>query len=320
MDINRLIGAHYYLRVLFAYPSDVDSNQAKTSAQNHDISYLETNIGRINWLTPIIQDQVSTTNDLAKENFYQVIPGLGVVAIANEQTAGKGRLDRSWSTPPGSGIAMSIACHVDDWNLTPTVIPLVTGLAVHRALKSYAVSAELKWPNDIVVTDSVLIQLPESAAELNSEAENCASENNATENNSPENFEFRKLGGILVQLHADKLIIGIGINVGLSQEQLPTKQSTSLSVEGYAINRDELIVKVLEEINILRSENSQWLAEYSEICSTIGKQVRVIHNSKSKLDGEAISVDETGALLVENLEKIYQVTVGDIVHLQVLSN
>jgi BirA family biotin operon repressor/biotin-[acetyl-CoA-carboxylase] ligase len=284
----------------------VDSNQAKTSAQNHDISYLETNIGRINWLTPLIQDQVSTTNDLAKENFYQVIPGLGVVAIANEQTAGRGRLDRSWSTPAGSGIAMSIASHIDDWNLTPTVIPLVTGLAVHRALKSFAVQTELKWPNDIVVADSVLIKSADPVKPTDSQA--------------TENSDFRKLGGILVQLHGDKLIIGIGINVSIDKELLPTKQATSLSVEGFEINRDELIVKVLEEINFLRSENSQWLVEYSKICSTIGKQVRVIHNSKSKLDGKAISIDETGALLVENLEKIYQVTVGDIVHLQVLPN
>lgn len=315
MDINRLIGAHYYLRVLFAYPSDVDSNQAKTSAQNHDISYLETNIGRINWLTPIIQEQVSTTNDLAKENFYQVIPGLGIVAIANEQTAGRGRLDRSWSTPPGSGIAMSIASHVDDWNLSPSIVPLITGVAVHRVLKSYEVPVELKWPNDIIVTESKLLKSvdPQSIVQM-------SSEQISGEQSGVENSQFRKLGGILVQLHGDKLIIGIGINVALSQDELPTKQSTSLSVEGFKINRDELIVKVLEEINILRSDNSQWLAEYSKICSTIGKQVRVIHSSKTKLDGLAISVDETGALIVENLEKIYQITVGDIVHLQVLPN
>jgi BirA family biotin operon repressor/biotin-[acetyl-CoA-carboxylase] ligase len=264
----------------------VDSNQAKSMARSLDISYLQGQLNSIGWVKPIVMNQVSSTNDLSFENLHQVTPGNALVVVANEQTAGRGRLDRTWSTPAGSGIAMSISAHISDFEIELTAIPLLTGIAVHRALKQFSVPVELKWPNDIIFSEP----------------------------------STRKLGGILLQLHSEKLIIGIGINVHMSLEELPVPTATSLLIEGFQINRMDLIAGIISELNSLRTANTDWLPEYKAVCATIGKKVLIQNSNGTELNGLAIDVGNDGSLLVKNLEKIYQITVGDVEHMQVLAD
>lgn len=273
----------------------MDTNQAKSSARILDISFLESEISKIGgpneyaefgWIEPLVHEQVSSTNDVVIENFAKVQPGKAIVVIANEQTKGRGRLDRTWSTPVGSGIAMSIGIHTDDIAIELSALPLFSGVAVIRALQEFKVPAELKWPNDIIFTQP----------------------------------EMRKLGGILVQLIQNKLIIGIGLNVDLTQEELPVLTATSLAIENYKVDRHELIIQVLEEFRKLKSENNQWLEEYKKFCATLGKNVLVSNNDGTQLSGEAISIEPTGALVIKNLENLYQITFGDIEHLRVTSD
>lgn len=267
----------------------MDTNQAKSTARILDISYLESEIRKISGpettvsIEPVILEEVTSTNDLVMANFAKVNPGQAIVVIANKQTSGRGRLERTWHTPAGSGIAMSIGIHSDDISIELSAIPLLTGVAVIRALNKFEVPAELKWPNDIVFTKP----------------------------------EIRKLGGILVQLVQNKLVIGIGLNVDLSKDELPVQTATSLKIEEFLINRHDLIICVLEEFIKVKSENNQWIEEYKKYCSTIGKNIQVLNNDGSQLSGEAISVEESGALVIKNLENLYQITVGDVEHLKV---
>lgn len=267
----------------------MEPNQAKGMPRNLDIGRLESQINDSGWVKPLVFSQVTSTNDLVVQNFELAIPGSGVVVVANEQTHGRGRLDRSWSTPPGSGVAMSIGLAVDDFAAELSAIPLVVGVAIQSALSGFKVNSTLKWPNDIVFIDEAVSTEP----------------------------KMRKLGGVLVQLINNKLIIGIGINVDLAKSELPVEHATSLRIEGYEVDRIELIGKVLEEINKFRTYNNQWLSEYKKICSTIGKNIQVEKISGEKLIGEAVDVTSSGALVVKNLENLYQVTVGDVVHLGV---
>lgn len=269
----------------------MNTNQDKASAKNLDFPYLETHLGANNWLTPILRNQVTSTNDVVTQNFDQIQPGSGIAVIADEQTQGRGRLDRNWSTPAGSGIAMSLGVSASDFDLELSVVPLICGIATYRALRKLKVPVELKWPNDIVFV-------------------------NSDQSESP----LKKVGGILVQLINDKLIIGIGLNISLSQDELPVPNATSLAIEGYEIEREYLIVQVIEELNILRNENSQWLAEYENACASLNKQVRVVNSDGSEIIGRAISIEKSGAINVESLENLYQITVGDIEHLQVLAD
>jgi BirA family biotin operon repressor/biotin-[acetyl-CoA-carboxylase] ligase len=231
---------------------------------------------------------VTSTNDLVSQNLTDVTKDTGLVVIADEQTNGRGRLDRSWSTPAGSGIAMTVGVHTATYPYELSVVPLISGVAVIRALRSFDIPVELKWPNDIVFTK-----------------------------NADPKPSVRKLGGILVQLIQDKLIIGIGLNVDLTTDELPVPTATSLLIEGFVVSREKLIIQILEELTNLKIENEEWLVEYTAACSTLGRNIRVLNSNGTEIIGEAISISESGALMVKNLENIYYVTVGDIEHLAV---
>lgn len=261
----------------------MDSNQDKGKTRILDIARLESEVSQLGWLKPMGFAQVTSTNDVVIENFSKVSAGSGLLVVADEQTLGRGRLDRRWSTPAGSGIAMSLGLSVSDFSTAVSVVPLIVGLAARRALTKLQVPAELKWPNDIVIINS----------------------------------GTKKLGGILVQLVQDKLVIGVGLNVDLGADELPVPQATSLRVEGFEIDRIELIVAILNELKLLIEDGSDWQQEYAIACSTIGREIKVTNFDGSQISGVAIGVDSTGALEIKNLENLYQITVGDIEHLEV---
>lgn len=205
--------------------------------------------------------------------------------IADSQTAGRGRGSRVWVTPPKTALTMSVLMNpgIPERALGP--LPLFVGLAVRRTLVNFGYKAMLKWPNDILLSaESPVSQLG----------------------------EFRKVGGILCQMIPSiGVIIGIGINLTQTAEQLPVEQATSLAIAGIG---DPPTVHALSDaiISELDLIISSWeddgpealLAEYRAVCSSLHREVNVTdpYTDEAKgrtIHGFATGISGRGALLLD---------------------
>lgn len=236
----------------------------------------------------------------------------GTVLVAEEQSAGRGRLDRRWSAPPRSGIFFSVLLRPEEvpperWGW----LPLLTGVAVVSALSRTAgVDTALKWPNDLLVT------VPEDSDTLRP-------------GETPPGQE-RKAGGILAERSAGAdgaVVIGVGLNVSLRAEELPTPGAGSLALAGArTLDRDPLLRAVLRSIE-------QWYGDwraaggdpaacrlqetYAAGCATLGRFVRVELPGDKELVGEAVAIDGDGRLVLSTEDGGRRsVGAGDIVHLR----
>ncbi|MFF8193788.1 biotin--[acetyl-CoA-carboxylase] ligase [Streptomyces bobili] len=221
----------------------------------------------------------------------------GTVLVAEEQTSGRGRLDRRWTAPPRSGLFFSVLLRpaevpVARWGW----LPLLTGVAVATGLSRAAgVDTALKWPNDLLVTVG---------------------------------GEERKAGGILAErAGADGVVVGVGINVTLRAEELPVPQAGSLALAGaVSTDRDPLLRGVLRA---LEEWYGRWRAAggdplgsglqeaYAAGCATLGRTVRAELPGDRSVVGEAVAVDGDGRLVLATEEGVREpVGAGDIVHLR----
>lgn len=238
----------------------------------------------------------STNTDLASR--AASLPGEGAVLVAEEQTAGRGRLDREWTAPPRSGIFLSVLLRpgpevpVERWGW----LPLLAGVAAATGLSSSAgVDTSLKWPNDLLV---------------------------------PVNGEERKVGGILAERAGDgAVVIGIGINVTLRQDELPVPAAASLALaNAVTTDRDPLLRAVLRS---LEHWYTQWRSAqgdprlsrlqeaYAAGCATLGRTVRVQLPGDRSLTGEAVALDGDGRLVLALADgERRPISAGDIVHLR----
>lgn len=258
----------------------------KSGRPNLDSSLISRELARRNctWLDLDVQVSVGSTNDLAISKLSDD-PLKVVIVTADEQTQGRGRLQREWSSPIGAGIALTIGCPIANFAMAPSTIPLVVGVAVIRALTESGINAKLKWPNDIVFITA--------------------------------GNEVAKAGGILLQRIADHVVIGVGINVDLKSEELPTTSATSLALQGYEVSREILIAAIVSNLENLSSDSSDvWRNEYVEHCATVGSRVRVTLADGSHFEGDATEISEVGGLVVEADDAALEVTVGDIEHLR----
>ncbi|MGV9632000.1 biotin--[acetyl-CoA-carboxylase] ligase [Streptomyces sp. NPDC003487] len=221
----------------------------------------------------------------------------GAVLVAEEQTAGRGRLDRQWTAPPRSGLFFSVLLRptevpVARWGW----IPLLTGVAVATGLSRAAgVDTALKWPNDLLVTVG---------------------------------GEERKAGGILAERAGEGgVVVGVGINVSLKAEELPVPQAGSLALAGaVSTDRDTLLRGVLRALD---DWYGRWRAAggdpaasglqeiYAAGCATLGRTVRAELPGDRSLVGEAVAVDGDGRLVLATKDGVQEpVGAGDIVHLR----
>ncbi|WNZ09026.1 biotin--[acetyl-CoA-carboxylase] ligase [Streptomyces sp. 11x1] len=221
----------------------------------------------------------------------------GAVLVAEEQTAGRGRLDRVWTAPPRSGLFFSVL-------LKPTEVPvrhwgwlpLLTGVAVATGLSRAAgVDTALKWPNDLLVTVG---------------------------------GEERKAGGILAErAGSEGVVIGIGINVSLREEELPVPAAGSLALAGaVSTDRDPLLRAVLRSLEEWYGRwreaggdpSASGLQEtYAAGCATLGRTVRAELPGDRSVVGEAVAVDGDGRLVIATEDGVQEpVGAGDIVHLR----
>jgi BirA family biotin operon repressor/biotin-[acetyl-CoA-carboxylase] ligase len=214
----------------------------------------------------------------------------GQVLVTEEQTAGRGRAGRDWHCPPGAGLMFSGA-------LDLPVIPMerrgwvgaVLGLSIVDALGSGAVEASLKWPNDVLIGGS-------------------------------------KCAGILGEVAGGMLVVGSGINISLTRDELPRADATSLALAGGTVDRAALLAAILDGLG---RWCDRWTAaagdvdaagiraRYRDACVTLGAQVRILLPSQRWVTGTATDVDPGGALvLTDGSGRVQSYTVGDVVHVR----
>jgi len=217
----------------------------------------------------------------------------GQVLVAEEQTAGRGRMGRTWFSQPSAALTFSVL-------LRPATVlsarggwlPLLTGVAVAAAVRSAAgAAATLKWPNDVLVGD-------------------------------------RKLAGILAEQSGGAVVVGIGLNVGAPSAALPVSpgglRATSLLAEGAEVAREPLLAEILRQLErryvSFRADpaESGLPADYRALSSTLGRSVRVELPGGHVLAGVAEDVDVDGRLLVRETEttSLTPISAGDIIHLR----
>ena len=232
---------------------------------------------------------IDSTNQLAKKLAYHGAAD-GTIVVAEEQTGGKGRLDRKFFSPRGKGIWFSVILRP---NLLPKDAPkctLMAAVAVAEAMKRFNLKAEIKWPNDIM-------------------------------------HDGRKLVGILTEMTGEigkisYIVIGVGINVNIKRKEFPKDLrdvATSLSeLTGDEISRVKLFRAVLEEFDKLyckinKSGFDEILKLWRKYNITLGKYIRVISASDGKsFTGKAIDLNADGALIVETESEFKTVYAGDV--------
>jgi BirA family biotin operon repressor/biotin-[acetyl-CoA-carboxylase] ligase len=230
-------------------------------------------------------DAIPSTNDRARD-----LAGEGrtdVAVVADEQTGGRGRLDREWSSPSG-GVWLSLVLRPD---VPPTKAPMFTlaaAVATTRAAREAGVDASIKWPNDVLV------------------------ETDAGE---------EKLAGILTEMEgeADRiswLVVGIGVNANVDHAQLPADaDATSIQTQVGSVDRRLFTQRLLEAFDDLRTDIDGVLPAWRELASTPGRRVRV-DTADGAVVGEAIDVTEPGALVIETDDGRVTVSAGDCEHLR----
>ncbi|MEU2183695.1 biotin--[acetyl-CoA-carboxylase] ligase [Streptomyces thermolilacinus] len=235
----------------------------------------------------------STNTDLAAR-----AAGLpeGAVLVAEEQTAGRGRLDRAWSAPARSGLFFSVLLKPDVPARRLAWLPLLTGVAVATGLaRSAGLDTALKWPNDLLVTVG---------------------------------GEERKAGGILAERAGDHgIVVGVGLNVTLRADELPVPTAGSLALaDAVCTDRDPLLRAVLRSVE---EWYGRWTAAagdpaasglqeaYAAGCATLGRTVRAELPGDRTLTGRAAAIDGDGRLVVALPDGAREaVGAGDIVHLR----
>ncbi|MDC7803355.1 biotin--[acetyl-CoA-carboxylase] ligase [Sphingomonas sp. BLCC-B65] len=211
--------------------------------------------------------------------------------VTRDQRAGHGRLDRTWLTPPGSAVAISVvlrvgavAVHDRGW------IPLVAGAAMVDAvaaqLPGHAVA--LKWPNDVLV-------------------------------------DGRKICGILAEVlptDPHTVVLGAGVNTAMTEADLPVPTATSFAVSGVDVDEDRLLADYVSGLRDLIAElavggGDAVSSTVAERCATIGTQVSVTVPEGTALVGRALRLDPDGRLVVATADGAERIVgAGDVVHVR----
>ncbi len=276
-------------------PSQPPGTGARAAADERpalDVAVLDRATAGSRWRVEVVERSASTNADVAARARAGEPPGL--VLVAEHQTAGRGRLDRTWVTPARSALTCSVLLAPDE---VPSVrwpwLPLLTGLAVIEAIRlGTGVEAVLKWPNDVLV----------GAA---------------------------KVAGILLERvegpTGASAVLGVGVNVSTRADELPVPTATSLAeVSGGPVDRTGLLVRLLEALGPrydrwrgAAGEPADGLrAAYLSACDTVGRLVRVDLPTGERLEGRAAGVDGDGRLQVATAAGLRVLGAGDVVHVR----
>ena len=232
---------------------------------------------RLGWTMQTVESTGSTNSDLVARS------GHGLVLVAREQTAGRGRLDRHWVSAPGDGLTFSVRLQVPSVVSSWGWLPLLAGLATADAVwAAGAQGVAVKWPNDVVGGQG-------------------------------------KVAGILSQRDGDAVIIGIGINLTFAGER-PDPNAVSVAELGGSPDADAVLAGVIE--NLSRwwerfvaaggdARRSGLAAAYSQECVSVGVDVHVTGVDRT-WTGHAEGIDDHGQLMVFNGVEVVPVSAGDV--------
>ncbi len=202
----------------------------------------------------IARARASSTNDLAWEGLAQGMAD-ATVYVADHQERGRGREGRAWLAPPGAGLLISLGLRLSCAPQEVTLLPLVVGLAVARALERCGARPQLKWPNDLLLSG-------------------------------------RKVAGVLCEArgsHGDRVaVMGVGVNVTQREEDFPPEirgRATSLFLAGVRAGREVVAAEFLNALEPL-------LAEYQE--GGGGERVRELYAARASFWGRPVTVRTGG--------------------------
>ena len=233
-------------------------------------------------------DTIDSTNTKAQELAEKGYPS-GTLVVADKQESGKGRRGRSWVSPSGTGIFMTLMIKPDINPNNASMLTLVAALAVAKAITSVTgEEALIKWPNDIVVNS-------------------------------------KKVCGILTEMNAqfdyiNHIVVGIGINV--HNESFPeeiSQMASSLMIEagGKRFHRAQIIAETMSYFEqyydtFLKTQDlSALVMEYDELLVNMNKSVRVL-DPKEPFDGKAMGITPKGELIVDTWESRKLVSSGEV--------
>ncbi|WP_411709374.1 biotin--[acetyl-CoA-carboxylase] ligase [Corynebacterium sp. LaCa116] len=241
----------------------------------------------------------------------------GTVLLTNEQVSGKGRLGRHWVSPAGSQLIFSMLILPETLDHLGT-LPLAAGLAVTDSVEG----AVLKWPNDVHIDGKKLCGILAEAGPVGeafksapktevSKTEVSKAEVSKTEINKAEVAPKTQAANP----PSARVVVGMGINVTLTREELPIVAATSLALEGRDTDRTALAITVLKN---LRRRVTQWeqqdpqlMADYRTVCSSIGQEVR-LEAPAGDVTGTVEGVADDGRI---NVGGEYY-SAGDVIHLR----
>ena len=215
-------------------------------------------------------DTVDSTMDVAYD-FAVKTKDDGVCVFAEAQRKGRGRISREWQSPRHKGIYLSIILRPKISPNEISKITLMVAVSVAKTIRAKTgLSALIKWPNDILIDD-------------------------------------KKVCGILTDMNAESdtvkfLVVGIGININSKAQDLPDMATSLKEASGEKIDRINFTKALLEEldrhyINFTQNGFGAILSEWRELSATLGSRVKVDFRNR-RIEGQAMDVDESGALLV----------------------
>jgi len=244
----------------------------------------------------VVYESTTSTQDLARKRFESMgAESDGSVIIAGNQTSGRGRLGRSWTAPPGTGVLFSLihapegAAHSGTLNVDRLV--LVTAVAVAQGIDNACgpdpLNITIKWPNDLMVGN-------------------------------------KKIGGILVETvstqssggTARAAIIGVGVNVGFKAEHLSTVPAdvadrvTSLALHHRSIDRLDVLDRIIEQMEkaLYQTDLNVLLEQWRRRSTMLGIHTRLLSEGR-EISGQVIDIDPLEGLIVRTSS-------GEIVHLR----
>ncbi|MDO4686502.1 MAG: biotin--[acetyl-CoA-carboxylase] ligase [Corynebacterium sp.] len=208
--------------------------------------------------------------------------------ITEYQHAGRGRHGRVWTAPQGSQVTLSILIRPPAQTLQRLgTMPLITGLAILDALP---IPAKLKWPNDVLINGRKVCGILGEAVSLGDEP---------------------------------ALVLGLGLNVSLTEEELPVPHAISLDLArpGVDFDRTQLTIDVLlglrRRLTQWMHNNSTLMTDYRAVCSSIGQEVKVLLPGDETLLGTAVDAADDGKLVVVDTHgQRHELAAGDVTHLR----
>ena len=214
----------------------------------------------------------------------------GTVLVAEHQEAGRGRLDRTWTSPPRAGLTVSFLVRPDVPAARRGWLPLLTGVALAESVgEATGVRASVKWPNDLLALDG------------------------------------RKLAGILAEASSDAVVVGTGLNVNTNATELPDTGTSLSVVTGAPVDRGPLLLAFLRAVerryrawvDALGDPVASGLArDYLAWSSTVGTTVTVTLPDGTTLAGVAQAVDWDGRLVVATAGGTVELASGDVQHVR----